>query len=130
VQAERRDCVGRGKLPSREDRLHDFETVRNPVDARQQCFFVHAGSWRDPNLEDDLRLYAWLSETHERKGFADLGDVVYRAIGESYLSSHGHLAARLAHLSYYSGYAVSIVKVEGRKARRERRDLAASIEGG
>jgi hypothetical protein len=37
MQAKRCDRVGRRKFVSREDRLYDFETVRNPVDARQQC---------------------------------------------------------------------------------------------
>jgi len=80
VQAERRDRVGRGKLPSRKDRLHDFETMRNPVNALQQCSFVHARSWGDRKLEDDLRLYARLSETNERERIVDLGEVVYRAV--------------------------------------------------
>jgi len=56
VQTERRDRVGRGKLPSRKDRLHDFETMRNPVDALQQCSLIDAKSWRDGEPEDDLRL--------------------------------------------------------------------------
>ena len=80
MQAERCDRVGRGKLPSGKDRLHDFETVRDPIDASQQCCLVHAGSWRQRKLEDDLRLYSWLSETHERERITDLGEVVYRAI--------------------------------------------------
>src|SRR6516164_407258 len=118
VQAERRDRVGRGKLPSRKDRLHDFETMRNPVNALQQCSFVHARGWGNRKLEDDLRLYSRLSETNERERIVDLGEVVYRAvvdispdwfvyavlgpngaIGESNLSAYRRLAARLAHLS-------------------------------
>jgi hypothetical protein len=112
------DCVRRGKLPSGKDRLHDFETVRNPVDARQQRSLIDTRSWRDRKLEDDLRLYSWLSETYKRERIADLGEVVYgaivnispdrfvyvvfspnRPIGESNLSSHWHLAAGLAHLA-------------------------------
>src|SRR6516225_11420380 len=148
VQAERRDRVGRGKLPSRKDRLHDFETMRNPVNALQQCSFVHARSWGDRKLEDDLRLYARLSETNERERIVDLGEVVYRAvvdispdrfvyvvlgpnraIGDSNLSAYRHLAARLAHLSYCSGYTVSVLEIERRKARRKWRDLISGIEG-
>jgi hypothetical protein len=39
VQTERRDRVGRGKLPSRKDRLHDFETMRNPIDEQVETTF-------------------------------------------------------------------------------------------
>src|ERR1700738_1970046 len=149
VQAEPRDRVGRGKLPPRKDRLDDFETVCNPVDVGQQCSFVHARSWRGGKLENDLRLDSWLSETHQGERIADRGEVVFRAIvnispdrfmyvvfspnrsvGESNLSSYGHLAARHAHLSYCSGYAVCVAEIEGRKARRKWRDLVADIEGG
>src|SRR6516164_4312090 len=148
VQAERRDRVGRGKLPSRKDRLHDFETMRNPVNALQQCFFVHARSWGDRKLEDDLRLYSWLSETNERERIVDLGEVVYRAvvdispdrfvyvvlgpnraIGESNLSSNRQLASCLAPLSYCGGYAVRVLEIERRKARRKWRDMMPGIEG-
>src|SRR6516164_8236373 len=134
VQAERRDRVGRGKLPSRKDRLHDFETMRNPVNALQQCSFVHARSWGDRKLEDDLRLYSRLSETHERERIVDLGEVVYRAIVkispgrsgyvvfgpngaicESNFSSYGQLAADLAHLPQCGGYTVRIIEIERRK---------------
>src|SRR5271166_1233116 len=121
------DCVRRGKLPSGKDRLHDFENVRNPVDARQQRS---------------------LSETYERERIADRGEVVYgaivnispdrfvyvvfspnRTISESNLSSHGHLAAGLAHLSHCGGYAVRIVEIERRNPRGKWLDLTASIEG-
>ena len=70
----------RGKLPSGKDRLHDFEAVPDPVDASQQCCLVHARRWRQRKLEDDFRLYSWLSETHERERIADLGEIVYRAV--------------------------------------------------
>ena len=80
MQAERRDRVGRGKLPSRKDRLDDFEAVPDPVNASQQCCLVHVRSWRQRKLEDDFRLYSWLSETHERERIAYLGEIVYRAV--------------------------------------------------
>src|SRR5262249_12045326 len=65
VRAKCCDRVGGRKLPSGKDRLHDFETMRSPVDARQQCSLIHTGSWRDGELEDDLRLYSWLGEALE-----------------------------------------------------------------
>src|SRR6202040_1699023 len=118
----------------------------DPIDASQQCCLVHARSWRQGKLEDDLRLYSWLSETHERERTTDLGEVVYRAavnispdrsifgpnraIREADFASHRHLAAPLPHLPYCGSHAVSIVEIERRKARREWRDLAAGIEGG
>ena len=80
MQTESRDRIGRGKLPSGKDRLHDFKTVRNPVDALQQGSLIHARSWRHGEPEEDLRLYSRLSETHERERIADLGEVVHRAI--------------------------------------------------
>jgi hypothetical protein len=123
--------------------------VRDPIDASQQSCLVHVWSWRQRKLEDDLRLYSWLSETHERERITDLGEVVYRtivdispdrsiyvvfgpnrAIREANLASHRHLAAHLAHLPYCSSHAVSIVKIERRKARGEWRDLVAGIEDG
>ena len=51
-----------------------------PVEALQQCFLVRARSWRDSEPENDLRLYAWLGETRERKCIAEFGEVVYRAV--------------------------------------------------
>ena len=148
MQAEPRDRVGRRKLPSRKDRLHDFETVRNPVDALQQCSFVHARSWGDRKLEDDLRLYLWPSGTNKRERIADLGEVVYRAvvnvssdrfmyvalgpsraIREANLAPHRQLPARLTHLPHCDGYTVRIVEIERGNPRGEWLDLTASIEG-
>jgi hypothetical protein len=124
-------CVWRRKLPSGKDRLHDFETVRNPVDARQQCSLVHARSWCDGEPEDDLRLYSWLAKTHERERIADFGEVVLlcgrkhnptsvpirpsRAIREADLAPHRQLPAGLTHLPHCGGYAVRIFEIEGRK---------------
>jgi hypothetical protein len=34
------------------------------------------GTGANASFEDDLRLYSWLSETHERERIADLGEVV------------------------------------------------------
>src|SRR5258708_26715264 len=126
--------------------MHDFETVPDPIDASQQCCLVHAGSWCQRKLEDDLRLYSWLSETREPERIADLGEVVHRAvvnispdrsifgpgraIREAELASQRHLAAHLSHLPYCSSHAVGIVDIERRKASREWRDLVAGIQGG
>jgi len=114
----------------------------------QQCCLVHARRWRQRKLENNLRLYSWLSETYERERIADLREVVYRAIvnispdrfvyvvfspnrpiGESNLSSHEHLAAGLAHLPHCGGYAVRIVEIERRNPRGKWLYLKASIEG-
>ena len=145
MKSERRDRIGRGKLPSGKDRLHDFKTVCNPVDARKQCSLIHARSWRDGEPEDDLRLYSWLSEVHERERNADFGQVVYRAvvnisphrcicpnrgIGEANFASHRQLPAGLAHLPHCNGYTVRIVEIERRKPRREWLNLTTDIEGG
>jgi hypothetical protein len=54
--------------------------VPDPIDASQQCCLVHARSRRQRKLEGDFRLYAWLSEPHERERVADLGEIVYRAV--------------------------------------------------
>src|SRR5271165_1345935 len=85
---------------------------------------------------------------HKRKRIADFGEVVYRAIvnvspdrciyvifgpnraiRETDLTTHRHLAARLTHLPHCSCYAVRVVEIEGRKARGEWRNLTAGIEG-
>src|SRR5258708_38644875 len=134
------------RLPLPMHKPPNFEPVPDPIDASRQCCLVHARSWRQRKLEDDLRLYSWLSETHERERIADLGEVMYRAvvnisphrsifgpsraIREADLASHRHLAAHLSHLPYCSSHVVSIVEIERRKALREWRDLAAGIEGG
>src|SRR5262249_9672228 len=126
VKAKCCDRVGGRKLPSGKDRLHDFETMRYPVDARQQCSLIHTGSWRDGELEDDLRLYSWLGEALEGEHFGDFGEIVHRAvvnvspnwsvyvvfrpnrtIREADLAPHRQFpAAGLAHLLHRSRYAV------------------------
>src|SRR5262245_18127169 len=80
VKAKCRDSVGRRKLPSGKDRLDKFETMGKPVHAREQGFLIHTGSWCDGELEDDLRLYAWLGEIPERERFADFGEIVHRSV--------------------------------------------------
>jgi hypothetical protein len=56
----------------------------------QQCCLVHAWSWRERKLEDDLRLYSWLSETHERERITDLGEVVYLKFARGGRFTVGH----------------------------------------
>jgi hypothetical protein len=110
--------------------------MADPIDATKQCHFVHVRIWCQGKLEDNLWLYPWLSETRERKGVAEIGEVMNRlvvdispdrftysvfgpkrAIREPDLASHRYLAVRLAHLSYCSSHTVSSFKIEPRKAR-------------
>jgi hypothetical protein len=54
--------------------------MADPMDATKQCHFVHVRIWCQGKLEDNLWLYPWLSETRERKGVAEIGEVMNRLV--------------------------------------------------
>ena len=73
--------VGGLKLPAGKMRLHDFESVRDPVDARQYRREITAGRRRRPEVKDDFGLdlrfgKAADSARHLRGGRAHDGGVV------------------------------------------------------
>src|SRR5215475_12622012 len=79
-QSISRNRVWRRELPSREDRLDEFESVSNPFDASEQDLLVHAGSWRCRRFKHDLRFDPWLGETAQGKCPSDRSEVVHRAV--------------------------------------------------
>ncbi len=72
VQAERGHGVGRAELPARKHRLHDLETVGDPVDRREDRRHVARHRRRAREVQDDLRLDARLGEVGhlQRRGAA------------------------------------------------------------
>ena len=143
------DRIGGQKPPVGEDRLHDLEPVRDPVDAAEESPIVHVRGRRRGQPEDDLGLDAGLRQAGKRNVHAagrqvtdgavvDIAphrrvDVVFgpdRPVGEADLASDRPLAARLALRPDGGRDPIGVVQSEIRPAVGERRDLAARPQDG
>ena len=115
MHAERSDRIRRFEFPPRIDRLHDFEAMRDRIDAFEQFGLVHAGLRNARETQADLRLDARLEQAARGKrsrslAAAEDGRVVHRppdrrvqslvspdgGIGEADLPADGFFAARCA----------------------------------
>ena len=110
METESSDGVRRAKRPIREERLHDFKTVGDPVDAMDDRQRVHASLGRGRKAKYDL----WL-DLGVRPSTGSVGDAYDNAMCESFFATlecelidrrrfRSHSEARMAVFQFIEGF--------------------------